>query len=399
MRLTGLIGAGAALLAASAAQAQPVVIADSGDTAWVLAASVLTLLAVLPGLALFYGRGQLEATGFGLFGGIALASLLFAAIGYSLAFGEGSSLLGGAGNAMFANFSELLDGATISEGVYALFETVAALFAIGILSASVAGTARPGWLVPFSGLWLLLVYVPVAHWVWPGWLGDLGTLDYAGGIVIQLTAGVAALVIGFLLRSSSTSESVIEPSLTIAGAALLWVGFLAFFGAAALGGSDDAATAILNGHLAASASILVGLVIKRRASAYYAATGAISGLAAVAAAGALVGPAGAMALGAIGAVAAWAAGGFVERAKLGSPAAAFTVHGASAIAGAILFPVFMLPALGGPGFDEGNGLVPQLAAQAVAVLAVILWTAVATVIAALMVSMVVPMKATGSNFD
>lgn len=400
MRLFKSIVASAALLTATSAGAQPIVIADSGDSAWVLAAAVLSLIAILPGLAIFYGRQRLARTGFALFGSVAVTSLLFAAIGYSLAFGAGNSLLGGASNAMLANFSDLLEGSTISEAVYALFETMAALFAVGILCASVADKARPGWLVSFSGVWLLIVYVPVARGVWPGWLGELGTLDYAGGIVIQLTAGIASLVIGFLLRSAAATDVQHDSRLAVAGASLLWVGFLAFFGAAALGGSADAATAILNGHLAASAAIVVGMALERWRSGSISvevmANNAIAGLAAVAAAGALVGPGGAIALGMLGALASSMAAGFIQRARVGSAGSAFAVHGASAMIGAVLFPLFMLPSFGGSGFSDATGLATQLAAQGVAVLAVTLWTAVATVIAALMVSTIVPMRETAS---
>lgn len=385
-----------AMLTATAVHAQPVVIADSGDSAWVMAASILSLIAILPGLAMFYGRGRAGPTGFALFAGVAVTSLLFAAIGYSLAFGVGNSVLGGASNAMLANLADVLDGTTVSEAIYVLFELMAAIFAVGILCASVAEKARPGWIVPFSAIWLMLVYVPVARGVWPGWIGDLGTIDYAGGVVIQLTAGVAALVIGLLLRSPAANDVQHDSRLAIAGAALIWIGFLAFLGAAALGGSEDAATAIVNGHLAACAAIVVGMVLEGirtgRASVYGVANNAVAGLAAVAAAGALVGAGGAMALGALGAFASWVAAGFIQRARLGTAASAFTIHGAAAMIGAIVFPVFMLPALGGIGFDANNGLVTQLAAQGVAVLAVTLWTAVATVIAALMVSMVIPMR-------
>ncbi len=396
MRIVQGAIAGTAVLTATAAYAQPVVIADSGDSAWVMAASILSLIAILPGLAMFYGRGRAAPTGFALFASVALASLLFAAIGYSLAFGVGNAFLGGVGNAMLANLADVLDGTTVSEAIYFLFELMAAMFAVGILCASIAEKARPGWLVPFSAIWLMIVYVPVARGVWPGWLGELGTIDYAGGIVIQLTSGIAALVIGLLLRSPTANDVQHDSRLAIAGSALLWIGSLAFLGAAALGGSEDAATAIINGHLAACAAIVVGMALEGvrtgRASVYGVANNAVAGLAAVVAAGALVGAGGAMALGAVGAVASWVAAGFVQRARLGTAASAFTIHGAAAMVGATVFPVFMLPALGGVGFDANNNLTTQLEAQGVAVLAVILWTSVATVIAALMVSMIVPMR-------
>ncbi len=396
MRVSRLSVAAIVTTLASPVLAQPIVVADSGDSGWVMAASILSLIAILPGLAMFYGRGRAGPTGFALFGGISVASLLFAAIGYSIAFGSGSPFLGGIGNAMLGNLSELVDGATISEPVYAVFETMAALFAVGILCASLGEKARPAWLIPFAGVWLMLVYVPVARWVWPGWLGDLGAIDYAGGLPIQVAAGTAALVVAFLLRARGSTELQHDSRLAVAGAALLWVGFLAFVGAAALGGSDDAATAILNAHLAASAAVVVGMMLERtqhgRVTVYGVANNAVSGLAAVAAGAGLVGAGGAMALGALGAVAAMLAASLVSGARLGSAASAFTIHGAPAIVGSLLFPVLILPALGGPGYDAGNGVGTQLAAQGVAVLAVVLWTAVATTIAALMVSLVAPMR-------
>jgi len=396
MRISATFAAAFALTAVPAL-AQPIIVADSGDSAWVMAASILALIAVLPGLTMFYGRGRAGPTGFALFGGVAIASLLFAVIGYSIAFADGSPYLGGASNAMLGNLSDLIDGLTISEPVYVFFQMMMALFAVGILCASLAEKSRHTWLLPFSGIWLLLVYAPVARWVSVGWLGDLGVIDSAGAIPVQVTAGVASLVAALLLRSPESTEIQHDSRLAITGAALLWVGFLAVLGAAALGGSDDAANALVNGHLGACAAIVVGMVIERisrgRVSVYGVANNAIAGLAALTAGAQLIGAGGAIALGICGALAASVAGLAVSRAKLGSPAAAFAIHGAPAMTGAILLPVALLPVFGGPGFVEGTGFVAQTAAQAIAVVAVTLWTAVATVIAALLVSVVAPMRA------
>ena len=396
MRVASSKAAVAAGWAAAPALAQPIIVADSGDSAWVMAASILAFVAILPGLALFYGRGRAGPTGFALFGGLAVTSLLFAAIGYSLAFGEGSPYLGGISNAMLGNLTDLVEGATISEPVYVVFELVAALFAVGILCASLGEKARPAWLIPFSALWVLIAYVPVARWVWPGWLGDLGTIDFAGALPIQVTAGTAALVVALLLRSPAPGDVQHDSRFAAAGAGLVWVGFLAFIGAAALGGSDDAATAIINAHLAASAAIVTGLAFERlmtgSASVYGVANSAVVGLAAVSSGANVIGAGGAMAIGIVGAIASVMAGMLVRRLKLGSAGSAFTLHGAPAVAGALAFPLFVLPVFGGPGFDEGSGVVSQIAAQAIAVLTVLLWTAIATVIAALTVSVVAPMR-------
>ena len=387
----GLLAVGAPLAA------QPIVVADSGDSAWVLAASLFAMLALLPGLALFYGRGRTGPTGFALFASIAIATLLFVGVGYSLIFSEGSALIGGLGSAFLRDIGDVLAGSTIPESAFVLFELVLALFAIAILAASTAERARLGWLLPFSALWLILVYVPAARWVWSGWLGDLGAIDYAGGIVIQLTAGIAALVIGLLLRADHARDVQHDSRIAVAGAALVWIGWLGVIGGSAFGGGDDAATAVLNAQIAASASVLIGMAIEglrtRRVSVYATANNALAGLAAISAGATLVGPGGAMVIGAIAAVVAWGASVAIERLRIGSAAAAFTVHGAPAAVGAVVFPVFMTAALGGADFAEGSSMATLLAAQAVAVLTVALWSAVLTVICALMVSVVIPMKA------
>ena len=396
MKRSGIMVAVATAAVATPALAQPMIVADSGDSAWVMAASILALLAILPGLAMFYGRGRAGPTGIALVSSIALASLLFAMVGYSIAFADGSPYLGGATNLMLGNLAELVDGLTISEPVYVVFELVMALFAVGVLCASIGEKARPTWLVPFSGLWLLLVYVPLARWVWSGWLGDLGVIDFAGALPVQAAAGVSALAAALLMRTPYSTDVQHDSRLAIAGAGLIWAGFLGLLGAAALGGSDDAATALVNGHLAASAAVIAGMALERvghgRVSVYGTASNAMSGLAAATAGAGLVGAGGAMALGAIGACAAFAAATLVHRIKLGSEAAAFSIHGAPAMAGAVILPLFLVPALGGPGFAEGSNLITQLAAQAIAVLAVALWAAVATVIAALLVSVVAPIR-------
>lgn len=390
---TGLIGIGFAFPAV----AQPMIIADSGDSAWVLATALFALIAILPGLALFYGRGRTGPTGFALFVATALVSIAFAVVGYSLIFAEGSSLLGGVSAALLRDLTDVVDGGTISEAVFVMFELMLALFAITILVASVAERARPGWLLPFAVLWFMLVYVPAARWVWAGWLGDLGTIDYAGAIPVQLTAGTAALVIALMLRASGARDIQHDSRIAIAGAALMWIGWLGLIGGAALGAGSDAATAMLNAQLAAAAAILTGMAIERlrvgAVSVYAAANNALAGLAAASAGATLIGVPGALALGVVAALAAALGTQIIERLRLGSPAAAFGIHALPAFAGALVFPVFMVPALGGAGFEEGTALASVVAAQAVAVLTVALWTIVVTVIAALIVSFVIPMKA------
>jgi ammonium transporter, Amt family len=397
MRAAKALITSAALAATGAAGAQPIVVADSGDSAWVLAASVFALLAAIPGLALLHGRGRTGPAAVSLFVAGALVSLLFAAIGYSLAFSPGGPVIGDAGNAMLANLAELRGELTISETLYALFQLVLALFATGIVVASLAERARTGWLVAFAGLWFLFVYVPVAHWLWGGgWLVDAGAVDQAGGIVVQLSAGISALVAAILLGRSGETELAHDSRLAVTGVALVWVGWFGVAGGAALSSSDDAASAIFNIHLAASAAALAGLVLERwrsgTVSVYGVAYAAIAGLAAMSAGAGLVGAGGAMALGIIGALSASLGSRLAHRLKLGGAASSFISHGAGAFFGAMLFPVFMLAELGGAGFDDGNGLMTQLVSQGIAVLSVALWSAGLTAVAALMVAMVIPMR-------
>lgn len=376
--------------------AQPLLIADSGDSGWVLVASMLLILGI-PGAAMVYGRGRTASLGTILLITTALVTLLFVGIGYSLAFGEGTSLLGGAGNAMLGDLLPVRDGATISEGVFAFFELCVALFALAVLVAAIANRARTAWLIPFAGLWLLLVYVPVARWVWSGWLADLGAADFGGGIVVQTTVGIAALVVAFMVRDRTREQLQAESSLPLIGAAFMWVAWLALLGGKIYGAGEDAAAVIFNAQVAAAAALLAGVALDRwrhgAISGVGAAGGALSGIAAIGAGADSVGIGGAMLIGIVGALASHGAAWAVGRAGVSSAANAFSTTAAPAMAGAIVFPLFV-PILGGAGFANSASLVTSLAAQAVAVVSVALWTLVATAIAALMVSMVIPMRST-----
>lgn len=396
MRGTLLASAGAGLVFATPALAQPIVVADSGDTAWVLSCTLISLLASLGGFALFHGRGRSETTGLAVIAASAITALIFAVFGYSLIFGDGSSILGNASNLMLGNLTGVVDGGTVSEAVFVLFELAVALFAVAALVSALAPMARYGWLVPFAGLWVTIVYVPVARWVWAGWLGDLGLLDYAGGIAVQLTAGVGALVVALLLRNGTQEDVTGEPAFGMVGATGIAAGWLAIIGGSALGGSADAAAAIINALLCASAAIVTGILIgglrHRGYTPELVAAYGLAGLAAISAGASLVGVAGAIVIGIVAAIIATGAIAFTGAFGLGSGGKAFVVHGAPAIAGALAFPVFMLPGFGGPGFADGATLGTLLVQQGIGVLAVTLWTAVATVVAALIVSFVVPMK-------
>jgi ammonium transporter, Amt family len=390
---------------ATAASAQPIVIADSGDSAWVLTASALVLLMTLPGLGLFYG-GLVRARNIlsvlmHCVVMTCIVSLIWAIVGYSLVFGEGTAWLGGLGNLGLRGLDEIREGTTISESVFVLFQMTFAAITPALIIGAFVERVRFGWLVAFTALWSLLVYVPIARWMWGGgWLFEQGALDFAGGVVVHTTAGIAALVLALLVgkrRSFAKPVPPHGPALTMAGAGLLWVGWFGFNGGSSLAAGEGASDAILNTHLAACAAALVWALIERikigKATSIGIVTGAIAGLATITPAAGFIGPMGAILLGSVGSLACFAAVLLVKRSfKIDDSLDVFAVHGVGGILGSLLFPVFVLQGFGGPGFDEGVTLGAQFVSQAVAVGVTVLWTAAITAIVALMISMVIPMR-------
>ncbi|MFT3967823.1 MAG: ammonium transporter [Sphingobium sp.] len=398
---------GAVALAAAPAMAQGQLLApDSGDTAWILTASALVLLMTLPGLALFYGglvrQRNLLSVMMHCFAVAAVASLLWALAGYSIAFAPGTAITGGALNVGLANLALLRDGMTVPESAFVLFQMMFAVITPALMIGTFVERVRFGWLLGFSALWSLLVYAPVAHWVWGGgWLAQLGTLDFAGGIVVHTSAGVSSLVIALLIgRRHGFPQTLIlphSPALTMVGAAMLWVGWFGFNGGSALGAGDGAASAILNTHFASCAAALAWIAAERiklgKPTTVGIATGAIAGLATVTPAAGMIGPMGAILVGAIGSLICFAVVILVRHKwHIDDSLDVFAVHGVGGIVGSLLLAPFASAALGGAGYDEGTGIFSQLVAQAVGVGAVALWSAVATLVISLIVAVVSPMR-------
>ncbi len=390
-----------ALLTPAGALAQEQV-ADSGDTAWQLAASALVLFMLLPGLALAYaGRavsaGKALTAGLAVFAVTAAVSLLWILIGYSLAFSPtGGAYLGDGFNWMLNNLSMVRLNTTIPESVFALFQMGFACFAAALVIGSVVDRARFGWMLGFASLWSLLVYVPLAHWMWGGgWLGAMGALDFAGGAVVHVAAGVSALVAAIVLgkpqavadAGHSSAVSRWLPAVGVAGAGMLWAGWFGFNGGSELAATDDAAIAIINTHVAASAAALVWLLLQklldREVSAKGAVMGALAGLVTITASAGFAGPGGAMIIGAIGALVCFFAARIVQG-RLGASDAndLFAISGAGGITGMLLTGIFLSPALGGLGYDGNMTMVSQVIMQAIAVGVTILWAILGTLIAA-----------------
>jgi ammonium transporter, Amt family len=394
------------VLTASPAFAQPEIVSDSGDTAWVLTASALVLMMTIPGLALFYG-GLVRAKNvlsifMHCFIITAVVSLLWAVVGYSLVFGEGSPFIGGISNAMLGGLADLREGTTLPESSFALFQMTFAIITPALVIGAFAERVRFGWVVAFALVWTLLVYIPAARWVWGGgWLSEQGTLDYAGGIVVHTTAGVAALVLARMLGvRKGFNKSLLpphSPTLTMTGAGLLWVGWFGFNGGSALGAGDAAATAILNTHLAACAAAITWLIAEwfkiGKATSIGAVTGAVAGLATVTPAAGFVGPFGAIMLGGLAGVICFGAVLLVKQImKIDDSLDVFAVHGVGGILGTLIFPVFMVETFGGPGLPEGTSMIAQLGFQAIGVGAVAAWTLLLTLGIAFVISFALPMR-------
>jgi ammonium transporter, Amt family len=372
----------AILAATTAANAQPVIIADSGDSAWVLSASLVALFALLAGLGMGKPRRGV------LLLATAITSLVWAMAGYSLAFGEGSSLLGGMGNLGLTELADLREGTTLSEPVYVLFEMVFPIAAVALLSAQLANV-RLAWSAAFVPLWSLLVYVPVARWMWGGgWLADAFALDFAGGLTLHVTSGFSALILAIIAR-----HPAYEDDRSSANAVLMWVGFLALAGASALGAGVDAANAMIDVQIAASAGALVWVMLDRNDWERSLACGATAGLAASASGAGFLGVYGGALSGICGAIAAWAAARATRRWFVHDSKNVFAMHGVAGLTGALTLPLFSLPVFGG-GIDGGQTVATQFVSQVMATASILLWTGGVTMVVALMVTMVVPMRST-----
>ena len=383
-----------------------VAVADSGDTGWMMVCALLVLLAAVPGLALRHAglvnvRNALAAPAQAI-AVAAGASLAWGMIGYSLAYAPGSVWLGGGANLLLEGLGALREGLTVPESAFVLFQMALAIFAACLLPGAMAERARIGWIAAFAPLWLLIVYAPIAHWVWSGgWLAQLGVMDFAGGLVVHGAAGFSALALLLILgRRRAAADPGHAPVLGIAGGALLWIGWGGMVGGWALGATDDAASAILNAHFAACAGVLGWMLGDRLSGGRIKATGLISGalagLVAVSASAALVGPGGAMLIGLIGAIVSRLGKGLLGS-RIDDAADIFVIHGLGGVAGVLALPLFVQPLLGGVGFEAGISLASALLAQAIGVAIVALWAMVGSAIVALLLSVLLPMRGTAQE--
>ncbi len=390
----GVIAAGAALVVATPAFAQadaPTL--DSGDTAWMLVATALVLMMTVPGLVLFYGgmvrKKNVLSTVMQSFAVCCLASVLWMFVGYSLAFAEGNAFVGGLDFLFLAGMSVDSLSGTIPESVFMTFQMTFAIITPALITGAFADRMKFSALLLFTGAWVLLVYAPITHWVWGGgFLFDAGVLDFAGGTVVHINAGVAglvaALVIGKRVRYGTENFLPHNLVLSVVGASLLWVGWFGFNAGSALAADGAAGMAMAVTQIAAASAALswmfVEWALRGKPSVLGIISGAVSGLVAITPAAGFVGPIGALLIGIItGVCCYWGATTLKRIAGYDDSLDAFGVHGIGGIVGALLTGVFAVEAIGGtPGLVEGAP--GQIVTQAYGIAATIIYCALATFI-------------------
>ena len=419
------IGAGLLLLTAPLLHAAtPAPVVDKGDVAWMLTSTLLVLLMTVPGLALFYG-GLVRAKNvlsvlMQVLTVFSLLLLLWVAYGYSLAFGDDGAVIGGFGKLFLRGVTKDTLSATFSAGVALpeyVFVAFQATFA-GITGALIVGALaermRFRAVLLFAALWFSFAYLPIAHMVWygpDGYLFAKGALDFAGGTVVHINAGVAGLVGAWLVGPRlGFGREPMKPhnvTFTMIGAALLWVGWFGFNAGSNLEANAGAALAFLNTLLATAAAVLAWLAVEAslrgHASMVGGASGAVAGLVGITPACGTVGPLGAIVIGAVASLCCvWGVTGLKKLLRADDALDVFGVHGIGGIVGALLTGVFTAPGLGGTG-AAGFPILRQLGVQALGVGITVLWSGVVSVLALLLVKLVfglrVPHEAEREGLD
>lgn len=403
--------AGVAATSAGAPTRPKVVAQDTlnaADTAWMLVSTALVLLMTLPGVAFFYAgmvrRKNVINTMASVVAITAIVSLLWFAAGYSLAFTPGTGWLGGWDRALFAGLGYFKEAGLVAvshvapnvpESVYAMFQLTFAIITAALVVGAVVERMRFGALLLFISLWSLLVYAPVAHWVWEpgGWLVQLGVLDFAGGAVVHINAGVAGLVAAYMLGArKGYGREAFEPvnlGLTMAGAGLLWVGWFGFNAGSAVAADGRAGLAMAVTHIAAAAGalawMLVEWLVRERPSLLGLCSGLVAGLVGITPAAGFVSPRDALIIGAVAGVACyWGATGLKRLLQVDDSLDVFGVHGIGGIVGSLLTGVFASKTI--------SGVSGSLSTQALGVLVVVVYCATVTALLLWMVKLAVGLR-------
>jgi len=363
---------------------------SDGNTAWILPSTALVLFMTLPGLALFYA-GLVQSKNvlsvmMHCFAIACLVSVLWLVAGYSLAFSEGNAFVGDLSKAFLAGVGKDALVGDIPESVFFMFQMTFAIITPALIVGAYPERIKFGPVLLFSGLWLVLVYAPVTHWIWGGgWLAGMGVMDFAGGLVVHATAGSSALLLAYMLGPRKGFPAGLRPphnpGLSMIGAAMLWVGWFGFNGGSALAADTSAGMAMLVTHIAAATGSLVWMVIEwvkfGKPSLIGIVTG--TGLGTITPASGFVGPLGGFCLGLAGGLICFWAVGFIKNSwRIDDSLDVFAVHGVGGITGTLLAAVFGVAALGGGGLAEGATMSSQLGVQAIGVVATVAWSVALT---------------------
>ncbi len=368
---------------------------DTGDTAWILTSTALVLFMTLPGLALFYG-GLVRAKNvlsvlMQCFVIACVVSILWVVYGYSLSFGDGGSMnawIGGLDNAFLANVTRDSLSGTLPESVFVMFQMTFAIITPALIIGGFAERMKFSAMLLFSVLWVTVVYFPVCHWVWGGgWLAEKGLLDFAGGTVVHITAGVAALVAAMVLGNRNGFQTAAmmphNMTMTVTGAGMLWVGWFGFNGGSAVAANGDAGMAMLVTHVSAACGAMTWAALEwmryGKPSALGTVTGMVAGLGTITPASGYVGPMGALIIGLSAGIVCFYATAFLkQKLKIDDSLDVFPVHGVGGILGTLFAGVFVAAGLGGVGYAEGMTMGSQLGVQLTGVIATIAFTAIVT---------------------
>jgi ammonium transporter, Amt family len=370
---------------------------DPANTAWMLTACVLVLFMTLPGLALFYAgltrTKNVLSVLMQCFAITCVATLAWIAVGYSIAFGDGgasNAWWGGLGKSMLAGIDAKTVKGSIPETVFAMYQMTFAIITPALVVGAYAERVKFSGMLLFSLLWLLIVYCPVAHWVWgDGWLAKLGLMDFAGGTVVHLNAGMAALVSALVLgRRRGFPETAMPPhnmTMVFTGACMLWVGWFGFNAGSALAADGSAGMAMLVTHIGAAAGAFTWMLCEwirfQKPSALGIVTGMVAGLGTITPASGFVGPIGALVIGGAAGIVCFFATNYMKRAlAIDDSLDVFPVHGVGGILGTLLTGVFVSAAFGGMGYPEKVGVGDQVLVQIYGILAIGAWSAIFTLI-------------------
>ena len=379
---------------------------NNGDTAWILTSTALVLFMTLPGLALFYAglvnSKNVVSVLMQHFAVACVVSIIWVTLGYSLAFSSGNAWIGDLSNTFMKSINLDSISGTIPESLFATFQMTFAIITPALIIGAFVERIKFSAMLIFISLWMLIVYVPVTHWVWGGGiLSSWGTMDFAGGIVVHATAGTAALITALTLgKRRGFPKSITPPHspiLTMIGAAMLWVGWFGFNAGSALGANGGAGMAMLVTHISASMAALVWMFIewKRfgKPSLIGVVTGMVAGLATVTPASGYIGIPGGLVLGFSGGLLCYLAVDYIRgKLLIDDSLDVFAVHGVGGILGTLLVAFLATSTFSGLGLPEGQTAMSQFVVQIKAVILTVIWTSIFTYLILKVTSLIVPLR-------